>query len=120
MKRPKLPHISEEMRRLCVMLGEEILRWPDVRTKPMFGMRAFYRKNTVFALLPDKRAFENADSIAYKNVASAKAKEGKKWKLLVLTTAQELTPALEILNNAYEKAARAKFIRRNSAGKIKK
>jgi hypothetical protein len=104
MKRPKLPRISEEMRRMCVMLGEEMLRRPDVRSNPMFGMRAFYRGKIVFAMLPDKRAFEDADSIMYKMADATGKREGKKWTLLKLTTAEDLGAALEILDRAYRKA----------------
>jgi len=104
MKRPKLPRISEEMRQMCVMLGEEILRWPKVRTNPMFGMRAFYRGKIVFALIPDKRAFENADSIMYKIANATDTKEGKKWKPFKLTTAENLGAALDILDKSYRKA----------------
>jgi hypothetical protein len=107
MKRPKLPRISEEMRRMCVMLGDEMLRWPDVRVNPMFGMRAFYRGKVVFALIPDKRAFENADSILYKMANGAEKKEGKKWTRFKLTTAEELSAALELLDEAYRKAKRS-------------
>jgi len=113
MKRPKLVRVSEEMRRMCVMLGDEMLRWPEVRTHPMFGMRAFYRGKIVFAMLPDKRAFENADSIMYKIASGAEKSEGKKWKLLKLATAENLGAALEILDKAYNKAkspARKKII----------
>jgi hypothetical protein len=104
MKRPKLPRISEEMRRMCVMLGDEMLRWPEVRTNPMFGMRAFYRGKTVFAMIPEKRAFENADSIMYKFADAAEKKEGEKWTPFKLTSAEELGGALEILDKAYSKA----------------
>jgi hypothetical protein len=104
MKRPKLVRISEEMRRMCVMLGDEMLRWPQVRAHPMFGMRAFYRGKIVFAMLPDKRAFENADSIMYKLASGTEKSEGKKWKLLQLTTAENLGAALDILDKAYDKA----------------
>lgn len=104
MKRPKLPRISEEMRRMCVMLGEELLRRPDVRSNPMFGMRAFYRGKTVFAMLPDKRAFEDSNSIMYKTANAAEKREGKKWTLFKLTSAEELGAALEVLDKAYRKA----------------
>jgi hypothetical protein len=104
MTRPKLPRISEEMRRVCVMLGEEILRWPNVHSRPMFGMRAYYRGGIVFALIPDKRAFDEADSILYKMANCADEKEGKKWRPFKLTTAEELGSALDILGNAYGKA----------------
>lgn len=104
MKRPRLPRISDEMRRMCVMLGEEILRRPDVRTNPMFGMRAYYHGNIVFALIPDKRAFDDAESIMYKMTNAADKKEGKKWKPFKLTTAEELGAGLDILDKAYRKA----------------
>ena len=104
MKRPKLPRISEEMRRMCAMLGDEMLRWPEVRTNPMFGMRAFYRGKIVFAMLPEKRAFEKADSIMYKMAEAAEKREGKKWTLFELTTPEDLSAALEILDQAYRKA----------------
>jgi hypothetical protein len=104
MRRPKLPRISEEMRRMCAMLGDEMLRWPEVRVNPMFGMRAFHRDDVVFALIPNKRAFENADSIMYKIANAAEKKEGKKWTRFKLTSTEELGAALEILDRAYKKA----------------
>ena len=42
-KRPKLVKIDDEMRRWCAALEEELSSWPDVQTKPMFGMAACYR-----------------------------------------------------------------------------
>ena len=104
MNRPNLLHISAEMRRICVMLGDEMLRWPDVRTHPMFGMRAFYCGKIVFAMLPDKRAFEDADSIMNKIANPADKKEGKKWKLFKLTEAENLAAALAVLDKAYRRA----------------
>jgi len=53
------------MRRISALIGDEILRWPEVTERPMFGMRAFYRKGVVFALLPDKRTMDRPNSIAY-------------------------------------------------------
>jgi hypothetical protein len=106
MKRPKLVAVTEEMRRICASLGDEMLRWPGVRMHPMFGMRAFYRGKVVFALLPEKRAMENADAIAYKIAGGAKTREGKKWKLFEIATADELGAALEVLQAAYKKAGR--------------
>jgi len=107
MKRPELPHISEEMRHLFVLLGEEVVRWPGVNVRPMFGMRAFYRANIVFAMLPEKRALESPSAIAYKVATGAKEKERKKWKLFKLTSAQELGAALAVLDEAYRKSESA-------------
>jgi hypothetical protein len=72
----------------------------------MFGMRAFYRANIVFAMLPEKRALESPSAIAYKVATGANEEEGKKWKLFKLTSAQELGAALAVLDEAYRKAGR--------------
>ena len=106
MTRPELRPVSEEMRKLCFLLGEEILRWPGVSARPMFGMRAFYRGDAVFAMLPDKRALRDANAIAYKLATGAETREGKKWKLLGFTSAAEINGALAVLDKAYRKAAR--------------
>ena len=87
-----------------MMLGDEILRWPDVRANPMFGMRAYYRGKAVFAVIPEKRAFDDADSIMYKMANATDKREGKKWKFFKLTTAEELGAALDILEKAHRKA----------------
>jgi hypothetical protein len=87
------------MRRLCALLGEEILRWPDVRARPMFGMRAFYRGAVVFAMLPDKRALESPNAIAYKLPG------GKKWQQFELKDEGAIDKALACLNKAYTNAA---------------
>ena len=34
MKRPNLPHISEDRPHLCVLLGEDVVRWPGVNVRP--------------------------------------------------------------------------------------
>jgi hypothetical protein len=69
-------------------------------------MRAFYGANIIFAMLPEKRALESPRAIAYKVATGAKEKEGKKWKLFKLTSAQELGAALAVLDEAYRKAGR--------------
>src|SRR5438477_9470903 len=37
-QRPKMLRISEEMRRLAALLGQELASWPEVSMRPMFGM----------------------------------------------------------------------------------
>lgn len=96
------------MRDLCFLLGEEILRWPEVSTRPMFGMRAFYRGQTVFAMLPDKRALRNANAIMYKLASGKEKREGEKWKFFELTDASEISGALGVLEKAYRKAEQPK------------
>jgi hypothetical protein len=102
-KRPKLVPVSEEMRRICEMLARELLCWPDVNMRPMFGMRAVYRRKVVFAMLPDKRALENPKAIAYKRF-EMQGKEGEKWKLFELESEEDIGGALAHVGKAYQKA----------------
>jgi hypothetical protein len=103
-KRPKLVPVSEEMRRICEMLARELLRWPDVSMRPMFGMLGVYRGKVVFAMLPDKRALENPRAIAYKRF-EAQSKDDEKWKLFELESEERIGSALAHLDRAYTKAA---------------
>ena len=103
-KRPKLVPVSEETRRICEMLARELLRWPEVSIRPMFGMRAVYRGKVVFAMLPDKRALENPKAIAYKRF-EVQSKDDDKWKLFELENEEHIGSALVHLDRAYTKAA---------------
>jgi hypothetical protein len=95
-KRPKLPPVSEEMRRTFALLAEELGGWPGVSMKLMFGFRAVYREGTIFAMLPDKRSLEVADAVAYK--------AGGEWKALDVKGEQGIGGALAVLQKAYEQA----------------
>jgi hypothetical protein len=86
------------------MLGEELLRWPEVSAKPMFGMRAFYRGPVIFAILPDKRALDTPRSIGYKLATAARKREGEKWQLFEIGDAAALNNALAVLDKAYRRA----------------
>ena len=66
MSRPKLEKISEQMKEWSALLGEELKRWRGVTSRSMFGMTVFYRKGIIFAALPRTRAFETANSVAFK------------------------------------------------------
>ena len=93
------------MRRLSALLGDELLRWPDVSEQPMFGMRAFYRKDTVFALLPAARTMDRPNSIAYKLSDNDRAtREGRKWRLFDIEDESGIKDALRVLDEAYCKA----------------
>src|SRR5258708_80291 len=102
-KRPKLAPVSEEMRRICELLARELLRWPDVSMRRMFGMRAVYRGKVVFAMLPDKRALENPQAIAYKRF-EVQGKDDEKWKRFELENEKHIASALDHLDRAYRKA----------------
>jgi hypothetical protein len=103
-KRPRLVPVSEEMRRICVLLAQELLRWPDVTARPMFGLRAFYRAAVVFAMLPNKRALDNPKAIAYKLPDGANKGEGKKWQRYELQNEDDIANALRRLDKAYTRA----------------
>lgn len=64
--RPKLPRVSEEMKRIAALLETELLTWPSVRSRPMFGMNGLYRGRRIFAALPRTRALDASDSIAFR------------------------------------------------------
>ena len=103
-QRPRLVPIPEHIRHLCALLGQELLRWPDVSARPMFGLWAFYRGTVVFAMLPDKRALESPTAIAYKLPDGLRKREGEKWRLCELKDEHDIDGALAYLDAAYRKA----------------
>jgi hypothetical protein len=92
------------MRYFCALLAQELLRWPDVSMRPMFGLHAFYRGGVVFAMVPNKRALESATAIAYKLEGGGKKREGEKWRFFELGDGGGLSGALACLDKAYRKA----------------
>jgi hypothetical protein len=86
------------------LLSEELLQWPGVGARPMFGMRAFYYGDVVFAMLPDKRALESPTAIAYKLPVGRQRREGQKWRLFELEGERDLGNALVCLDKAYRRA----------------
>ena len=97
--RPKLPPVSEGMRRIFALLAGEVGAWPGVSTKPMFGFRAIYREGVVFAMLPDKRSLEVADAIAYK--------DGGEWRTFEVKDEDGIRGALAVLERVYATALRS-------------
>ena len=65
-ERPRLLKIDAEMQRWCALLEEELLAWPEVSAKPMFGMIGFYHGKSIFAAIPRTRAAETARSLLIK------------------------------------------------------
>jgi hypothetical protein len=104
-KRPRLAPASEEIGRISTLLSEELLRWPGVSVRPMFGLRAFYRDAIVFAMLPDKQALESPKAIAYKLPAGTQRPDDQKWRLFELQDERDIPEALACLDKAYGRAA---------------
>jgi len=107
-----MPRISEEMRRLAVLLGQELASWPEVSMRPMFGMEGYYRGNKIFAALPRTRAMGTRDSIAFKLPRGLPGDPrlqslellGAVWKTFELDSASDLNDALRLLEMAYRQA----------------
>ena len=97
-RRPKLPPVSDAMRRISALLAQELTTWPDVNMRPMFGLRAVYRRGVIFALLPEKRALETPDSIGYKKAG--------KWVEFEMKDETGVAAGLAILQKAYTTARR--------------
>ena len=100
-RRPKLPPVTEQMKHVSAMLEQELLAWPGVSVRPMFGMRALYRGTAIFAMLPDKRALETPNAIAYRLPAGK-----KKWQLVEVEDERDLSAALACLDRAYRSAGK--------------
>jgi hypothetical protein len=107
-ERPKLFTIDSEMRRWCADLEQELLAWPEVSAKPMFGMIGFYHHKSIFAAIPRTKAAESARSVLIK-LPGANDKRLKRssgpggaWVAFELESANDITEALMWLERAYE------------------
>ncbi|HET7107128.1 MAG TPA: hypothetical protein VFI38_09980 [Candidatus Acidoferrum sp.] len=118
--RPKLVPVSEETRRWSALLESELLSWPGVIAKRMFGFRTLYRGKRIFAALPNTRGF-GADAsllIKFHPMPPALLKRaqtdsrvrgntpGSGWLSFTLSSDTDLHDALEWLNSSYEAAAK--------------
>ena len=118
--RPQMPRISEEMKQLSAMLGNELNTWPRVSTRPMFGLRGFYRGKNIFAALPVTRAIKKANSFLFRikamppellkraeneqRIALDNAVPTGNWFAFELNSEADFRDALWWLNQAYERA----------------
>ena len=109
-KRIKLPKTNAEMQRWCALLEAEISVWPQVSSRPMFGMMAFYRGKKIFAALPRTRAAETEFSLLIKlpGVPGARLRSasgpGAGWLTFEMTSPADIAEALRRLERAYQKA----------------
>jgi hypothetical protein len=120
--RPKLLPVSGEARRWSALLESELLSWPGVITKPMFGFRAVYRGKKIFAALPNSRGFGLQASMLLKFDPMPPAllqhalndsrfhgnTPGKGWFSFTLSSDTDLHDALEWLNHCYESARKGR------------
>lgn len=106
-ERPRLFKIDTEMQRWCALLEQELLQWPEVSAKPMFGMIGFYHGKSIFAAIPRTRAAESARSLLIKlpglnDKRLKRSDPGSGWVAFELESAKDITEALTWLERAYE------------------
>jgi hypothetical protein len=115
--RPRLPKITEEMKAWSAALGTEVMTWPGVTTRPMFGLTAVYRARRIFAALPRTRCMDVPNSIAFKLESAGSriraralrdphisffGRQNARWLSFEMNCDADLHPALQWLNRAYE------------------
>jgi hypothetical protein len=118
-RRSGLIKVSDEMVVWSGLLAAEVVGWPAVTTKPMFGLTALYRGLEIFAALPKTRGMGSANAVAFKVVgAPAKvmtqmkrdariqetAMGSVKWFVFEMESEEDLRGALEWLVVAYQAA----------------
>jgi hypothetical protein len=98
------------MLRWCELLEAELLQWRTVTSRPMFGMRAFYRSAHIFAVLPRTRAAETPFSFLIK-LPGARAGRlhtasgpGAGWMAFTMEGGNDVSEALRWLDRAYSRA----------------
>ena len=112
--RPKMPPISEEMKQWSAMLKAEVSGWPEISTKPMFGMMGLYRRKKIFGGLPVTRGFDTPNSVIFRfdpvpqdleqrADKDSRITPGKRWFSFEVASAGDLRDALWWLNQAYER-----------------
>jgi len=108
------------MKEWSALLAAELNSLPGVTTKSMFGMLAIYRKDAIFAALPQTRGFSTSSSLIVKfnpmppkllKRATEDARmdthtriPGKGWYTFELSSEGDLRDALWWLSQAYELA----------------
>jgi hypothetical protein len=112
--RPKMPALSEEMKQWSAMLKTEVMGWPQISTKPMFGMLGLYRGKKIFGGLPVTRGFDTPNSVIFRfdpmpqeleqrALNDERISTGKRWFSFDLRSTEDLRAALWWLNQAYER-----------------
>jgi hypothetical protein len=109
-RRPELPETDPDMRRWSSLLEKEVSAWGRVSSRPMFGMLALYRGNSIFAALPRTRAPGTSSSLLVKlpGVAHERLRvasgPGAGWAAFEMDSPADIPEALRWLERAYEKA----------------
>jgi len=113
-ERPKMPPVSEEMKQWSAMLKSEVSGWPQIATRPMFGMIGLYLRKKIFGGLPVTRGFDTPNSVIFRlapmpqsleqrALKDSRVRPGKRWFSFNVRSAGDLRDALWWLNQAYER-----------------
>ena len=109
---PRLFKIDAEMQRWCALLQEEVSEWPEVTSKPMFGMTGFYRGGRIFAAIPRTKAAGSSRSVLIKlsGVNDERLKPvsdgpGSEWLAFELESEVDINDALLWFERGYEAAS---------------
>jgi hypothetical protein len=111
-RRPKLPKVDAEMQRWCAQLEGEVLAWPHVSSRPMFGLLGLYRRKKIFAALPRTRAVETPFSLLVKlprrrhDRLRSGSGPGAAWVTFTMDSEVDISEALHWLGQAYEQAGK--------------
>src|SRR5882757_7095557 len=120
-RRLKTVRPSEEMKRWAVLLEDELVIWPKITVKKMFGMKTFYHGPHIFAGVPDKCGFFSSNGVIFKINAATSAQMARmrsdkrlaldfgkmqKWYNFVLSSERDLSGALEWFGEAYGSAGK--------------
>jgi len=117
---PKFYAVDEEMKHRASLLQGEVVSWPGVTTKPMFGMVSLFREGAIFAAVPKTRTLRSPQSIILKfdpmplALRERQAAEprltrdapgpGAGWHAFEVASEADIKDALWWLNQAYELA----------------
>ena len=118
--RPKLQRASDEIKQFARLLENEILGWPGVTSRPMFGLTGLYHSKKIFAVLPRTRTMDSPNSIAFRLLkrssdVTAKMKNDErvviptpeaKWISFVVESETDINDALQWLALAYDEAVK--------------
>jgi len=111
------------MRQWCALVETEVLTWPDVEPKPMFGMLSFYRKGRIFAAVPRTRGLGSESAVIFKLEGAPESlvkkalmhprvttlRFGKAgWIAFELDSLDDVREALRWFSQAYEVAGKKK------------
>lgn len=106
-------------------MESELVNWPQVTAKPMFGMVGFYRKGKIFAAVPRNRTVGQRDAVMFKlaggpeklvsaalddsrTITTSLGKSG--WIAFALDSGDDMRDALGWFSQAYECAGRKKQV----------